>query len=307
MLPARLRDGFTLIELLVVITIIVLLLALLTPALDKAIYAAEKLQCLGRQRVMVMAAVSYATEHKKYFPPNAIRGQGSATAYDIRQWWTDDEGTTPTPYAVNPGTGVGNTPNLQLGLLPQAGYLPFGGTALGKIMHCPTMDNRGNPGGAFGTGVGKYSGVGMDVRNEYGYGASWFDDPSTSALRIIIGYHYRGASWEKSGKGLMRTSTMPGHELLTVDMPDKRFVAIPVTPTSKNEPNYPEENLRLFTHPDGYGRAFVDGSASFRDDRDFEVAWQCAAGGAGWGVMAADTPGNAAFCESVYTRFMNRH
>src|ERR1041385_7046662 len=42
--------AFTLIELLVVVTIIVVLLALLTPALDRAIYRAELLRCGANQK-----------------------------------------------------------------------------------------------------------------------------------------------------------------------------------------------------------------------------------------------------------------
>ena len=46
------RNGFTLVELLVVITIIVILLALLAPALDKAIYQAELAVCGTRVRAI---------------------------------------------------------------------------------------------------------------------------------------------------------------------------------------------------------------------------------------------------------------
>ena len=44
----RAQSAFTLVELMVVITIIVLLLALMMPALDKAVYQAELASCMTR-------------------------------------------------------------------------------------------------------------------------------------------------------------------------------------------------------------------------------------------------------------------
>src|ERR1041385_2757440 len=62
------RHAFTLIELLVVITIIILLLALLTPALDKAVYQAELVQCGGNLKLIGTAVIGYAFENKKWYP-----------------------------------------------------------------------------------------------------------------------------------------------------------------------------------------------------------------------------------------------
>ncbi len=62
--------GFTLIELLVVISIIALLLAILLPALKKARFHAEMLQCLSNQRQIVTAAVAYAVDAEDYMPGN---------------------------------------------------------------------------------------------------------------------------------------------------------------------------------------------------------------------------------------------
>ncbi len=72
-LPAmskRKRAGFTLVELLVVITIIAILLALLTPALDQAIYQAELAQCAARQKMIGTMFQFYTADHKRSYPTN---------------------------------------------------------------------------------------------------------------------------------------------------------------------------------------------------------------------------------------------
>jgi prepilin-type N-terminal cleavage/methylation domain-containing protein len=60
--------AFTLVELLVVISIIVVLLALLTPALDKAVYAAELAVCAAVQKSTVSAAQIYAVAFQRKYP-----------------------------------------------------------------------------------------------------------------------------------------------------------------------------------------------------------------------------------------------
>jgi prepilin-type N-terminal cleavage/methylation domain-containing protein len=60
--------GFTLVELLVVITIVVVLLALLSPALDRAVYQAELAACASHQRTIGVAAVTYASEQRRSYP-----------------------------------------------------------------------------------------------------------------------------------------------------------------------------------------------------------------------------------------------
>jgi prepilin-type N-terminal cleavage/methylation domain-containing protein len=61
-------SGFTIVELLVVITIIVVLLALLTPALDKAIYQAELAACGATQRGVATGVTSYAMGQNRRYP-----------------------------------------------------------------------------------------------------------------------------------------------------------------------------------------------------------------------------------------------
>lgn len=62
------RAAFTLIELLVVITVIVILLALITPALDQAITRAELTICAARHKGMGQVFANYAVEFRRKFP-----------------------------------------------------------------------------------------------------------------------------------------------------------------------------------------------------------------------------------------------
>jgi prepilin-type N-terminal cleavage/methylation domain-containing protein len=78
----KLRHGFTLVELLVVITIIVVLLAMLTPALDQAIYQAELATCAARQKLVASAVATYALEFKRSYPYRAGVQDSAFT------WWT---------------------------------------------------------------------------------------------------------------------------------------------------------------------------------------------------------------------------
>ena len=62
------RPAFTLVELLVVITIIVILLALLVPAMDQAIYQAELAVCAGRLKTVGTGVTVYAMDFGRNYP-----------------------------------------------------------------------------------------------------------------------------------------------------------------------------------------------------------------------------------------------
>jgi prepilin-type N-terminal cleavage/methylation domain-containing protein len=72
------RRAFTIVELLVVVTIIVVLLSLLVPAMSKAIYQAQLVKCATNYRFLVNASQNYALDYQKKYPyrdlPNPPNG-----------------------------------------------------------------------------------------------------------------------------------------------------------------------------------------------------------------------------------------
>src|SRR5688500_5045448 len=71
-----LRTGFTLVEVLVVLTIIVVLISLLVPAVDRAKYQAELVLCGTRMRAAATGATTYAGDHKRMYPARDVIDQG---------------------------------------------------------------------------------------------------------------------------------------------------------------------------------------------------------------------------------------
>lgn len=81
-------QGFTLIELLVVITIIVVLLALLAPALDKAVHQAQLAACGAQMGGMGAGLNTYAAAHKRFYPAHVRRFGGIDSQYNLaRNGW----------------------------------------------------------------------------------------------------------------------------------------------------------------------------------------------------------------------------
>src|SRR5688500_13745385 len=74
---APMTRGFTIVELLVVITIIVILLALLMPGMDRAIYQAELAVCAAKLDAVSSGTTLYALNHRRAYPyrPCVVNGR----------------------------------------------------------------------------------------------------------------------------------------------------------------------------------------------------------------------------------------
>jgi prepilin-type N-terminal cleavage/methylation domain-containing protein len=88
-------SAFTLIELLVVITIIVVLLALLTPAIDRSIYAADLARCGAKLKGLATATVTYTVSYNRAYPrhdtpdfytPYVLANKWANGGADLRLW-----------------------------------------------------------------------------------------------------------------------------------------------------------------------------------------------------------------------------
>jgi prepilin-type N-terminal cleavage/methylation domain-containing protein/prepilin-type processing-associated H-X9-DG protein len=109
----RLRSGFTLLELLFVISIIVLLISLLLPAIQQARENARRTQCKNNLMQLGVALRNYNSTHS-FLPPGCVNLTGPILSITGE---VDSDSPVP-PLAIGPG-------NYCVGWLPQ--LLPFMG------------------------------------------------------------------------------------------------------------------------------------------------------------------------------------
>jgi len=79
------RRGFTLVELMVVITIIVVLLSLLAPAMERSVYQAELATCGAHLNGIAKGAATYAMDHKRSYPYRGSVQDGQSKGLRMRQ------------------------------------------------------------------------------------------------------------------------------------------------------------------------------------------------------------------------------
>src|SRR5688500_5173230 len=79
--------ALTMVELLVVVTIVVVLLSLLAPAMDKAIYQAELAVCGSRLKSLSTAARTYTAGNKRAYPyRNVIKKNSGQPSRLVSAW-----------------------------------------------------------------------------------------------------------------------------------------------------------------------------------------------------------------------------
>ncbi len=248
--------AFTLVELLVVISIVVLLIALLLPALANARHAAVRVICSNNQHQLSVAYVSYSVDAKDYLPANDM-GLGYPIAnretfdmtfflWPLAQHLQANYGVIqktwdcPAARVVDSSTTLGlagygpwTSPFLDLGTYQVAvGYTVWAGRTAGtwglanpgagflpEQMPLKGSDRKLVPGSTTPMPWFNCSGFHKDYYNTWSYAGSDFDDPQI--------YHWRTGMSSAQPDGAVAWKSWTGLETnLNADAMVVKFTGI---------------------------------------------------------------------------------
>lgn len=157
----RSSRGFTLIEMLVVIAIIALLVAIITPAVNRALDNSRRIACVSNLRSLGQATLAYVVDHNQQLP---FINAGSG-----------------------PGSGYANPPWFNL-LAPYAGAVVRSNISLEpgteRVFRCPAQ--RGNFAISYGPSIGAF----VDGNSTLNYDAVVSPSQKAWLLDVHTGHVY---------------------------------------------------------------------------------------------------------------------
>jgi prepilin-type N-terminal cleavage/methylation domain-containing protein len=240
------RNKFTLIELLVVIAIIAILAAMLLPALVQAKERARRIVCLGNLKQTGVALMLYVDDNNNRYPiANAEINQG--------------EGVQALYVNYDP-----NKPR-QLAYLMTEGYLSDDGA---RILYCPSWTNpyikfNHSDAAVWGTQGGWQSG-------------GWSSFHSQGIGGVHTSYEYRG-TFPHNGKLWGTWAQTPSPRSADITVEDADYAVVTDRWLHKNSDRQFMNNVKLgagyWSHQVGYSTLYLDGSASWVDDRNRSIMY----------------------------------
>jgi prepilin-type N-terminal cleavage/methylation domain-containing protein len=196
-IQARRRPGFTLAEMLVVAGILLILLALVVPAVGKAWGSARKVECLSNVRQLAVASLAYASDNGHYLPE---AGSGNAPAFAP---------LSPRTHVKPPWTPLG----------PGSYVLPSIGGSLRKYLgedhrrywQCPSAPTDGSVSAFRFEGADPYSGTSFSdwfwPNYSYMAGKEWF-----SQINSSFGDQYHFKDWVSRNVSGLNVNRITGRQ-----------------------------------------------------------------------------------------------